>query len=145
MIEMIQIKNACNGILRNAFPSMKIYGTDSTEGLERPCFYTEIVPYTLTYETINRVHQSCGFKISILEKKTDEAFQLTALATIRKAFGLKLPVEDRKITITDVDFETTGKNNDVFQITITFEWYDSIAEADTHPIMERVLIDEELK
>ncbi len=145
MIEMIQIKNACNSILRDTFPDMKIYGTDSTEGLKRPCFYTEIVPYTLTYETINRVHQSCGFKISLLEKTTDEAFQLKALAAIRKAFGLKLPVEDRKLTISDVDFETTGKNNDVFQITITLDWYDSIAEADTHPLMEHIAIKEQIK
>ena len=145
MIEMIQIKSACNRVLRNSFPKMKIYGNDSSEGLERPCFYTEIVPYTLTYETVNMVHQRCGFKISIFEKKADETFQLKTLAKIREAFGMKLHIEDRQLQITDLDFETTGKNNDIFQITLTIEWFDSITKAVTQPLMENVAITENIR
>lgn len=145
MIELIQIKSACNKVLRETFPEMKIYGNDSSEGLERPCFYTEIVPYTLNYETVNLVLQRCGFKISVFERKTDEAFQLSVFAKIRKAFGMKLPVEGRKLQISDVDFDSTGADNDVMQVTLTIEWYDSIAEAETRPLMENVTVREELR
>lgn len=138
MIELIEIKKACNAILRGLYPDMKIYGSDTAEGLVRPCFYTEIVPYVLNYESINRVRQSCGFKISYLEEETDEAAALKLFAAIRRAFGLKLHIEDRYITISDTGFELTGSHNDVFQITITFEWYDSITEADDTPLMKDV-------
>lgn len=145
MIEMLQIKSACNKVLRETFPDMKIYGSDSSEGLERPCFYTEIVPYSLNYESVNLVYQRCGFKISILEKTPDEAFQLKTFAKIRKAFGMKLSVENRLLQITDMDFATTGSGNDVFQVTAAIEWYDSVAEDDNRPLMEKLNITQDLR
>lgn len=138
MIELIEVKKACNTILRDLYPGMKIYGSDTAEALERPCFYTEIIPYVLNYESINRVRQSCGFKISYLENETNEESCLKLFAKVRQAFGLKLPVNDRRITISDIGFELTGSHNDVFQITITFEWYDSITEAEDIPVMTDV-------
>lgn len=138
MIELIELKAACNGVLRNLYPDMKIYGPDTTGALERPSFYTEIVPYVTDYLTKNTVKQSCGFKISLMEETTDEIFELTRLAAIRKAFGLKLGVANRKLTISSVEGEYTGSKNDVFQITIKIDWYDTIAEADTHDLMKDV-------
>ncbi len=144
MIEAITVKAACNGILRSIYPDMKIYGPDTTEALERPAFYTELVPYFIEHETINLVKQRMGFKISLMEDVTSEEFELTALAAIRKAFGLKIPIEGRKITVDGIEFEYTGSKNDVFQITITFEWIDTIAEADTHDPIGEIHIRETL-
>ncbi len=142
MIELIEIKSACNGVLRAAFPEMKIYGPDTAEGLKRPSFYTEIVPYTLNYETINRVKQSCGFKITLLEQTPNEEFELKTYASIRKAFGLKLRIGDRFITISDMDFDYAGKENNIMQMTLTFSWYDSITETVDVPLIKDVEINE---
>lgn len=147
MIEALTIKAACNGILRTTFPNMKVYGPDTTGALERPSFYTEIIPYVLEYQTINLVRQRIGFKISLMEEVTNEEFELEVLSKIRKAFGLKLAVtvedpEDdtktitRQLTISNLEFEYTGVKNDVFQITIAIEWIDSIAVPDDHDLME---------
>ena len=142
MIELIEIKSACNSVLRKAFPDMKIYGSDTTEGMKRPSFYTEIVPYTLNYETINRVKQSCGFKISLLEKTANEEFELKTFAALRAAFGLKLHIGDRYITVSDVDFDYAGTKNDIMQMTFTFEWFDDISVPVELPLIEEVEINE---
>lgn len=145
MIETIEVKAACNSVLRTLYPGMNIYGPDTTGALERPSFYTEIVPYILSYETTNLVKQSCGFKISLMEEVTDEEFELSALANIRKAFGLKLHIGKRRLTVTGVEFEYTGSKNDVFQITVTIEWYDTITEQEQLPLMLDVDVDTVLK
>ena len=142
MIELIEIKSACNGVLRKAFPDMKIYGSDTTEGIKRPAFYTEIVPYTLKYETINRVKQSCGFKATLLEATANEEFELKTFAALRAAFGLKLHISDRYITVSDVDFDYAGNRNDIMQMTFTFEWFDDISETVELPLMEDIEINE---
>lgn len=138
MIEALEMKAACNGVLRSVFPDMKIYGPDTTGALKRPSFYTEIVPYILESETTNLAKQSVGFKISFMEEVTDEEFELAALAKIRRAFGLKLAVGDRKITVSGVESEYTGSKNDVFQITIKFEWIDTIAVEDDTDLMQQL-------
>ena len=138
MIELIELKAACNGVLRALRPEMKISGSDTTGALDRPSFYTEIVPYSTVYLTKNTAKQSCGFKISLMEETTNEVFELTLLAAIRRAFGLKLDVAERKITISSVESEYTGSKNDVFQITIKMEWYDTITEAEKHDLMMEV-------
>jgi len=75
MIELLEVKKSCNKALREAFPKLKIYGTDVREGMDLPSFYTEIIPYTLNYESINLVRQKCGYKITLLEKTPNEEFQ----------------------------------------------------------------------
>ena len=117
---------------------MRIYGPDTTGALDRPSFYTELVPYLLSYQTVNLAKQSVGFKISLMEEITDEEFELDALARVRAAFGLKLPLGGRRLTITGVESEYTGAKNDVFQITVTLEWIDTIAEPDDHDLIGSV-------
>lgn len=144
MINAIDVKAACNGILRDLFPDMKIYGPDTTGALDRPSFYTEIVPYILTYETRFLMRQSMAFKITLMEEKTSEEFQLGCLAAIRQSFGQKISISGRQITVSGVETEYTGSKNDVFQITITMEWYDNNFVEDQQTLMEHVEITEYL-
>lgn len=135
MIEPIEVKAACNGILKKLFPELKIYGSDTTGALERPSFYTEISSYLLTYETTNLCKQRLSYKISVMEEVTDEVFDLRVFSAVRKAFGLKLKIGDRQLSVVEPTIDYTGSKNDVFQITITLEWYDTIAEEDQHDLM----------
>ena len=110
-----------------AFPDFKIYGTDVREGLKLPSFYTEIVPYTLNYESLNLVRQTCGYKITLLEKTPNEELELSVFEKIRKAFHLKVRIKDKLVTVESVEFDYIGAENNIFQITVHFQWFDSIA------------------
>lgn len=128
MIELLEVKKSCNAALKEAFPDFKIYGTDVREGMKLPSFYTEIVPYTLNYESINLVRQKCGFKITLLEKTPNEEFQLSVFEKIRKVFHLKVRIKEKLVTVDSVEFDYIGAENNIFQITVRFQWFDSIAE-----------------
>ena len=128
MIELLEVKKSCNRALKDAFQELKIYGVEVREGLKQPCFYTEIVPYSLVYESINLVKQKCGFKITLLEKTPNEEFQLTVFEKIRKVFHLKVRIKEKLVTVDSVEFDYIGAENNIFQITVRFQWFDSIAE-----------------
>lgn len=128
MIELLEVKKSCNAALKEAFPDFTIYGTDVREGMKLPSFYTEIVPYTLNYESINLVRQKCGFKITLLEKTPNEEFQLSVFEKIRKVFHLKVRIKEKLVTVDSVEFDYIGAENNIFQITVRFQWFDSIAE-----------------
>lgn len=127
MIELLEVKKSCNAALREAFPDFKIYGTDVREGLKLPAFYTEIVPYTLNYESLNLVRQTCGYKITLLEKTPNEELELSVFEKIRKAFHLKVRIKDKLVSVDSVEFDYIGAENNIFQITVHFQWFDSIA------------------
>lgn len=127
MIELLEVKKSCNAALKEAFPDYKIYGTDVREGLKLPSFYTEIVPYTLIYESLNLVRQTCGYKITLLEKTPNEELELSVFEKIRKAFHLKVRIKDKLVTVDSVEFDYIGAENNIFQITVHFQWFDSIA------------------
>ena len=128
MIELLEVKKSCNAALREAFPDFKIYGTDVREGMKLPSFYTEIVPYTLNYESLNLVRQTCGYKITLLEKTPNEELELSVFEKIRKAFHLKVRIKEKLVTVDSVEFDYIGAENNIFQITVRFQWFDSIAE-----------------
>lgn len=127
MIELLEVKKSCNAALKEAFPDYKIYGTDVREGLKLPSFYTEIVPYTLIYESLNLVRQTCGYKITLLEKTPNEELELSVFEKIRKAFHLKVMIKDKLVNVDSVEFDYIGAENNIFQITVHFQWFDSIA------------------
>jgi len=127
MIELLEVKKSCNAALKEAFPDFKIYGTDVREGMKLPSFYTEIVPYTLNYESLNLVRQTCGYKITLLEKTPNEELELSVFEKIRKAFHLKVRIKDKLVTVESVEFDYIGAENNIFQITVHFQWFDSIA------------------
>ena len=128
MIELLEVRKSCNAALKEAFPDFTIYGTDVREGMKLPSFYTEMVPYTLNYESINLVRQKCGFKITLLEKTPNEEFQLSVFEKIRKVFHLKVRIKEKLVTVDSVEFDYIGAENNIFQITVHFQWFDSIAE-----------------
>ena len=140
MIELLEVKKSCNAALKEAFPDYKIYGTDVREGLKLPSFYTEIVPYTLIYESLNLVRQTCGYKITLLEKTPNEELELSVFEKIRKAFHLKVRIKDKLVTVESVEFDYIGAENNIFQITVHFAWFDSIAVEKKEEIVKELIV-----
>ena len=140
MIELLEVKKSCNAALKGAFPDFKIYGTDVREGMKLPSFYTEIVPYTLNYESLNLVRQTCGYKITLLEKTPNEELELSVFEKIRKAFHLKVRLKDKLVNVDSVESDYIGAENNIFQITVHFAWFDSIAVEQKEETVKELIV-----
>lgn len=145
MTELSDLKRACNGILGKLYPDMKIYGVDSPEAQQRPCFFTEIVPYGLKYETRNFARISAAYKITYLEKTCSEEDQLQKLSGIRQGFGMTVTVGSRKLLVTEFNHEYAGSHNDILQISITFDWCENTKEPESGDLIRDVTVHEELE
>ncbi len=145
MTELSDLKRACNGILKQLYPDMGIYGTDTPEAQKRPCFFTEIVPYGFRYETRNFARMSAAYKITYLEKTCSEEDQLGKLSEIRQAFGMTVAVGSRKLRVTEFDHEYAGSHNDILQVSITFDWYENTRKPESGDLIREVTIREELE
>lgn len=140
MIELLEVKKSCNAALKEAIPDFKIYGTDVREGMKLPSFYTEIVPYTLNYESLNLVRQTCGYKITLLEKTPNEELELSVFEKIRKAFHLKVRLKDKLVNVDSVESDYIGAENNIFQITVHFAWFDSIAVEQKEETVKELIV-----
>jgi len=129
MITLPELMHSCRDVMSTLYPDIRIYGPDTTEGFDKPCFCTELILYKTASETKNFRHTSAAFKITFLQETTDIADQLEKFEAIREAFGIKLKVGNRFLTCNgDIEMDYTGEKNDWMQITIPFEWYEQITE-----------------
>lgn len=144
-MELSDLKRACNGILGKLYPDIGIYGTDTQETQKRPCFFTEIVPYGLRYETRNFARISAAYKITYLERVPSEEEQLRRLCGIREAFGMVVTVGSRKLRVTEFSHEYTGEYNNILQVSVAFDWYENTRKPESGDRMQDVTVHEELR
>ena len=138
MITAADLKAAGNQLLKQKYPDMKIYGVASIEQLERPCFFTEILPFGLKYESKNWAQNSASFKITLIQEEPDEFRQYQFAEEIRNLFGLKLAVGDRKINVVWYGYDQIGEHHDMLQVTVKFEWYENMYEPESAELMENL-------
>lgn len=145
MTELSDLKRACNGILGKLYPDMRIYGTDTPEIQQRPCFFTEIIPYGFRYETRNFARISAAYKITYLEKACSEEDQLQKLAGIRQAFGMTVSAGSRKLLVKEFNHEYAGSHNNILQISITFDWHENTGKPESGELIREVTVRETLE
>lgn len=116
---VLDILAAGNKLLQDYYGGkIPVYGREVSDGYSTPAFFTEVVTSGYEYGTKNYASISCAFKITYFQKKPDSVDQMQKVEEIRKIFGLKLPVGDRKIQVAGYDVGYTGERNNILQVTI---------------------------
>ena len=140
MIKLAELKRACNEVISKTYPDIKIDGNDTTDGYKRPAFFTEIVPHVFAHESKNYASGGATFKATLLEKKHDEAFCLSVYDSIKEAFGMMLPVGNRKLLVGDISFEFIGEQLNILQVSIEFDWYEKKERVETEPEAKELVV-----
>lgn len=146
MIKLKEIKKAYVKILREAFPSYKIYGMEVKEGYKKPSFFVRIIAnggnerntfctYTSSY-TIETIY----FQQNIKEENALETIQI-----IRERIGSYLKVKDRMLPISDFSYRMIGKEGNIPQLEFDLNFLDFIEEEEMKEKMNKVEIKEEIK
>lgn len=115
------VKAACNRILSETFPDIRIYGNTTFDGYERPSFFTEISPVGYRPTGLCQKQVSYAFTATYFEKLHDEQQCLEIFEKIQEAAGSWIQVEGRKIPVADISMEWVGNTMDKIQIRIDLQ------------------------
>lgn len=123
MITLVDIKKTINNVLKNNFPDVKIYSSDTKEGFNRPAFFTQIVPLTSDYETVNYTSNRLMVVINYFSENETELENLRMADALKKAYGMTLKVKDRYITLREIKTDIT---DGVLQFKFDLNFFDGV-------------------
>lgn len=129
MITLVDIKKSINNVLKNNFPDVKIYSSDTKEGFNRPAFFTQIVPLTSDYETVNYTSNRLMVAIQYFSESGTELENLKMDEDLRKAFGMTLKVNQRSFLLRNIRSEIV---DEVLQLRFDISYFDGIAKPQEH-------------
>ena len=114
------VKAACNTVMANLFPGMKIYGNTVLDGYTRPSWFAELLvnPYTRPGKYTHEY--SYTYKVTLLETTHNEASCLSAFDMIRAGFGQRVKMTEGSLVVDSVGMDWIDERNDVLQVTIDF-------------------------
>lgn len=123
MITLVDIKKSINNVLKNNFPDVKIYSSDTKEGFNRPAFFTQIVPLTSDYETVNYTSNRLMVAIQYFSESGTELENLKMDEDLRKAFGMTLKVNQRSFLLRNIRSEIV---DEVLQFKFDLNFFDGV-------------------
>ena len=85
-------------------------------------------------------HNVLAVYIDYLQKVKDEADMYNVAGKLREALGFAYRVGKRYLYVTDFDFDFVGKERNVLEMSVTFEYFDMIeADEKAEPMGEAVV------
>lgn len=90
----------------------------------------------------NSRSNQAAFYITYFQKTIDEAEALDVIQKLRDLFGLYVKIGNRAVKILDYDYEFSGKEKNIAEITIDVEWMDRIEHKTDAPLMENIELEQ---
>ena len=137
MITLVDIKKSINNVLKNNFPDVKIYSSDTKEGFNRPAFFTQIVPLTSDYETVNYTSNRLMVAIQYFSESGTELENLKMDEDLRKAFGMTLKVNQRSFLLQNIRSEIV---DEALQFRFDLHYLAGIEKTEEHEVMKELNI-----
>lgn len=130
---VLDILAAGNKVIQSYYKgTIPVYGREVSDGYKVPAFFTEVVTSGYEYGTKNYAKLPCSFKITYFQKLPDSVEQMQKIEELRKIFGLKLAVGDRKVNVRGFDVSYVGERNNILQVTFDLgeiiDWIGEIPE-----------------
>lgn len=130
---LINTKKSINGVLKDNFPLVKIYSTDTEEGFKRPTFFTQVIPINKEYETTNFTSNKLMIVINYFSKKGTELENLKMYDEIEKAFGKTLKVNQRSFLLKNIRSEIV---DEILQFRFDLDYLVDIEKTDNRETMQ---------
>lgn len=137
MIAIVDIKKAVNNVLRAKFPDIELYSDDTKKGFKRPAFFTQIVPITSNYETINYMSHRTMIVINYFSKNGTDLENLRMDEDLRKAFGMTLKVNQRSFLLQNIRSEIV---DEALQFRFDLHYLAGIEKTEEHEVMKELNI-----
>jgi hypothetical protein len=135
MTTLIDLKKSINQVLKDNFPNIKIYPSETKEGFQRPAFFTQVIPVTTEYETVNFSSNIVMIVINYFSKNGTEIENLKMDDELRKAFKMTLKVNQRSLLLKNIRSEIV---DEVLQFRFDLNYFVDIEKIDEHEIMQEL-------
>lgn len=139
-MRFVEIKKSVNKLLREKYPSYKVYGKEIKEGYETPAFFTEILDKGSRPETRNFAAGSFTIKITYFQSTKNELDQLVKVDEIKDLFGLIFLVGERRLTVGEFSHDFIGEYSDILQISIDIDYKENTEKTNTMPVATEAYI-----
>lgn len=139
-MKFADIKKAINALLKQKYPSYKIYGKEVKEGYDTPAFFTEIIDKGSRGKTKNFSEGGFTIKITYFPKVNNELDKLEKTDEIKDLFGLVFFLGERRLTVGEYSHDFIGEYSDILQISIDIEYKENTKKVETHEVATDVAI-----
>ena len=134
------IAEALKKTLKGIVPGCTVYSVARVEAIERPAFFFTIKPILTEPANIRTRHNVLAVYIDYLQKVKDEADMYDVAGKLREALGFAYRVGKRHLDVTDFDFEFIGKERNILEMSVTFDYFDMIeTDEKAEPMGEAVV------
>lgn len=130
MATLVDLKGAINNVLKSNFPDITIYPGETKEGFKEPAFFTQIVPITSGYETVN--FTSNRLMIVINYFSGIELENLKMHDKLKKAFGMTLKVNHRSFLLQNIRSEIV---DEILQFRFDLDFLVNQEKIEEHELM----------
>lgn len=135
MMDLLDIKKSINDILKENFPEVKLFANEVDEGFSKPAFFTQLIPITLNYETVNFMSVRLMIVINYYTPVSIELDNLKMAMDLMKVFGMTLKVKDRYLLLENI---TTDNPDGILQFKFDLNYYQDVEKIDNHKIMKEL-------
>jgi len=139
-MDLIDVKKSINSILKISFPDVKLFANEVEEGFSKPAFFTQLIPISLNYDTINFMSVKLMIVINYYTPVAIELDNLKVANKLRKAFGMSLKVCNRYLILRNI---TTDNADGILQFKFDLNYFqDTDMNKDTYEIMRKLYLEE---
>lgn len=139
-MDLIDIKKSINSILKTSFPDVKLFANEVEEGFSKPAFFTQLIPISLNYDTINFMSAKLMIVVNYYTPVAIEIDNLKVANKLRKAFGMSLKVCNRYLILRNI---TTDNADGILQFKFDLNYFqDTDMNKDTYEIMRKLYLEE---
>jgi len=143
-LDLLDIKKAINTILKNSFPTVTLFANEVEEGFDKPAFFTQLIPVSLNYETVNFMNVRLMVVINYYTRVSVEVDNLKMAGDLKKAFGMALEVKytylkDAKTVnaarYLKLENITTDYPDRILQFKFDLNYLQNVEKIDNHELM----------
>lgn len=134
---LIDVKKSLIALLKTLYSdnSFNYYASDVVEGYHRPCFFTKLVVNQCSPVNFNTNKVEASFHIAYLQDFIDETDIFNFVNNVTNLFGLYVCVDssdgDKCITVTNSEWDLTGSEDNVLELSFDLEWFEDIDHSQT--------------
>lgn len=135
MISTAAIKKSLIKAIKTKF-KYNIYGIETVEGYEKPCFFVRLLPIKNTKEMKNLYFRRFSVVITYLQSIVDELDALNTADELLEIFLPKLHCQARYLNTMDFTTNFVGEYSNIPQYSFAIEFYDADKEINENLIEE---------